>query len=318
MLVRHCHVQGKSQKDKFPSFQQDEAKIEGCKLPINKDTVQAIVPMVKTKEIVNTAVLTGHPVARSLKIFMVSQAGQVADVTLQASCTSLDESILKVSPSCTSVYVDGGEIRGSSNATVQIKYDSKTSLLSMIVWFPELPVHIELDDPILGMIPGWRVPHFSSFDRDKRQLMASKVHKIERSGCRLRYQQTDYDVYARFHAESPESGRVAWLGSRLTHLRVTDLVSAHTRIGDSRVAIFTRGYIEGIRPGRTDLQVYSPITGRILGTTEVRVTSEPTEITGVKARVLTGIELILEQDGNVENSFLAQAHASDTMNAKYQ
>lgn len=31
-----------------------------------------------------------------MKIFIVSRAGQVADVTLQASCRSLDESVLKV------------------------------------------------------------------------------------------------------------------------------------------------------------------------------------------------------------------------------
>ena len=64
-------------------------------------------------EVVNTAVLDGKQVSRPMKVFIVSRAGQVADVTLQASCRSLDESVLKVSlhihkylssPMCYSIF----------------------------------------------------------------------------------------------------------------------------------------------------------------------------------------------------------------------
>lgn len=44
----------------------------------------------------NTAVLTGRQVSQAMKVFIVSQAGKVADVTLQSSCHSEDESVLKV------------------------------------------------------------------------------------------------------------------------------------------------------------------------------------------------------------------------------
>lgn len=44
----------------------------------------------------NTAVLTGRQVSQAMKVFIVSQAGTVADVTLQSSCHSEDESVLKV------------------------------------------------------------------------------------------------------------------------------------------------------------------------------------------------------------------------------
>lgn len=47
-------------------------------------------------EIMNTAVLTGRQVSQGMKVFIVSQAGTVADVTLQSSCHSEDESVLKV------------------------------------------------------------------------------------------------------------------------------------------------------------------------------------------------------------------------------
>lgn len=45
---------------------------------------------------INTAVLTGRQVSQAMKVFIVSQAGKVADVTLQSSCHSEDESVLKV------------------------------------------------------------------------------------------------------------------------------------------------------------------------------------------------------------------------------
>lgn len=44
----------------------------------------------------NTAVLTGRQVAQAMKVFIVSQAGKVADVTLQSSCHADDESVIKV------------------------------------------------------------------------------------------------------------------------------------------------------------------------------------------------------------------------------
>lgn len=47
-------------------------------------------------EVMNTAVLTGRQVSQGMKVFIVSQAGTVADVTLQSSCHSEDESVLKV------------------------------------------------------------------------------------------------------------------------------------------------------------------------------------------------------------------------------
>ncbi len=47
-------------------------------------------------EIMNLAVLTGRQISKPLKIFIVSQAGEIADVTLNSLCTSKDQSVLKV------------------------------------------------------------------------------------------------------------------------------------------------------------------------------------------------------------------------------
>jgi hypothetical protein len=48
------------------------------------------------RDLVNTAILTSRQVSEPLRVFMVTQAGKVADVTLQATCSSADESVLKV------------------------------------------------------------------------------------------------------------------------------------------------------------------------------------------------------------------------------
>lgn len=52
----------------------------------------------------NTAVLTGRQVSQAMKVFIVSQAGKVADVTLQSSCHAEDESVIKVSLSAKFIF----------------------------------------------------------------------------------------------------------------------------------------------------------------------------------------------------------------------
>ena len=44
----------------------------------------------------NTAVLSGRQVSQPLKIYIVSEAGAIADVTLHTSCRTNDDSALKV------------------------------------------------------------------------------------------------------------------------------------------------------------------------------------------------------------------------------
>lgn len=109
-------------------------------------------------QVVNTAVLTGRQVSQAMKVFIVSQAGRVADVTLQSSCKTEDDSVLKVSSSCTSVYVDGSEIRGSSNGTVLVKYGTYTGMARFTVWMPQFPLEVAVHDYRLSQIKGWRVP----------------------------------------------------------------------------------------------------------------------------------------------------------------
>jgi len=65
----------------------------------------------------------------------------------------------QVTSSCSSVYVDGSEIRGSSNATVIVRYETYTGTAHFIVWVPEInEMDLTIADQKLNQIKGWRVP----------------------------------------------------------------------------------------------------------------------------------------------------------------
>jgi Transmembrane protein family 132 len=80
-----------------------------------------------------------------------------------------------VSSSCTSVYLDGSEVRGSTNATFTARYGNVESTSSVTVWVPELPLDIQVEDVKLNAIHGWKAP-------------------ADRNQCRSRYQQSLFEV----------------------------------------------------------------------------------------------------------------------------
>lgn len=77
----------------------------------------------------------------------------------------------------------------------------------------------------------------------------------DRSICRARYQQSPVEVYARFLAVDQDSGRVSYLISRRTGLRVTDLVQPLLRVADPKIATLRGRTLQGRAMGRTDVQV---------------------------------------------------------------
>ena len=109
-------------------LERDTSKLSS-RFDIQKDEIQIVIGVTSSPTMINTAVLTGKQVSQPLRIYVVSQSGNIGDVTLQSSCKSSDESTIKVSPSCTSAYLDGSEVRGSHNATLLISYGVYTGKL---------------------------------------------------------------------------------------------------------------------------------------------------------------------------------------------
>ncbi|CAG7825274.1 unnamed protein product [Allacma fusca] len=356
--------------DPFAKFSDERHKLT-TRLEVQKDDIQAVLPIAKSWEVVNSAVLNGKQVSRPMKIFIVSRAGQVADVTLQASCKSLDESVLKVSSSCTSVYVDGSEIRGSTNATIGIKYGTYEGTAQFIVWMPEFPLDIQLSDSKLSQIKGWRVPNGLRDSSGKRDAALfgkglpmqddtfdnsindpshnlgptsgdsdAEVHQTwdepeheqvedvdtdeldleDKFHCRPRYQHSRIDVYGRFLAQDHDSGRTSYFISRKSYLKVTDLVTDYLRVSDTQIATIKGPTytIQGVGPGRTEVQVVSPVTGRVLGAKEVRVVNDRVFIASMKVQVSSGVQLSLFPDTDSENEFVAETAITSKLSAKYQ
>ncbi|XP_055623186.1 transmembrane protein 132C isoform X2 [Toxorhynchites rutilus septentrionalis] len=302
-----------------------------AKLDIQKDDIQAVLPISKNWALMNTAVLTGRQVSQAMKVFIVSQSGKVADVTLQSSCQAEDESVIKVSSSCSSVYVDGSEARGSSNASVLVKYGTYTGLAKFTVWMPEFPLEVSVADFRLSQIKGWKIPDDHNASANSKMRRKKRAYSwghagvdfangvsSERSVCRARYQQSPVEVYARFLATDQDSGRISYLISRRTGLRVTDLVQPLLRVADPKIATLRGRTLQGRAMGRTDVQVLSPITGRVIGAREVRVGSDKVSINRLLVRVVSGLQLSITSDNAIENGYIAETSVTRKLTAQYQ
>ena len=72
----------------------------------------------------------------------------------------------------------------------------------------------------------------------------------------IRYQQTKVSVFAKFLAEDPDSGRREYFPARGTELDVTELLLFRgIRVADPKVASLRGNLLQGLAPGRTEVQV---------------------------------------------------------------
>ncbi|XP_076253606.1 transmembrane protein 132C dtn isoform X1 [Rhynchophorus ferrugineus] len=305
-----------------------EGRKSTVRFEIHKDDIQAVVPISKNWEVLNTAVLTGQQVSQAMKVFIVSQAGKAADVTFQASCHSDDDNVLKVSSSCGSVYVDGSEQRGSINGSVFVKYGTYTGRATFTVWMPEFPLELMVADTRLSQLKSWRVPDYHPVTTKSSRKKRSPTpwnnsgddigNVVEKSLCRLRYQQTSVDVYAHFMATDHESGRVSYLINRRTWLRVTDLVLPWLRVSDPRIASLHGRILQGRSMGRTEVQVLSPITSRVYGSKEIRVGNDRVGLAKMSVQVVSGLQLNISPDSSIENGYVAETSVTRKLTAQYQ
>ncbi|XP_008283451.1 transmembrane protein 132D-like [Stegastes partitus] len=159
-----------------------------------------LAPLVMNTDILNTAVLTGKMVSVPVKTLAVEANGSVTDVTNYTSCRSAEEDVLKVSDRCDYVYVNGKEARGKSRVTLNFTYGFLSAQLEMSVWMPRLPLFIDVADPELSQIKGWRVPVTTG---NRRSTWDSEEEEEMRKGrgCMLQYQHSSLRVLTPFVAQ---------------------------------------------------------------------------------------------------------------------
>ncbi|XP_066502003.1 transmembrane protein 132D isoform X2 [Hoplias malabaricus] len=220
---------------------------------IHRDYV-GIVPLITTTELLNTAVLTGKRVSVPVRVLGVEADGMVYDITNSSRCKSADEDTLKVSKMCESVYLSGEEMRGRVKTVVNFTYSYLSAQLEVSVWMPHLPLQIDLADPELSQIKGWRVPVFGA----KRASWESEEDDEKKGrGCMLQYQHSLVRVLTAFTAEAPDpsgSSPVYFLGSEWL-VDVTGLVRYSLRVGDTSVVRLQAGTVlSGRAAGVTTVQ----------------------------------------------------------------
>uniref|UniRef100_A0A3Q1BTB3 Uncharacterized protein n=1 Tax=Amphiprion ocellaris TaxID=80972 RepID=A0A3Q1BTB3_AMPOC len=259
-----------------------------------KDYV-GLAPLVMNTDVLNTAVLTGKMVSVPVKTLAVEANGSVTDVTNYTSCRSTEEDVLKVSERCNFVYVNGKETRGKSKVMLNFTYGFLSAQLEMSVWMPRLPLFVDVDDPELSQIKGWRVPVTTG---NRRSTWDSEEEEEMRKGrgCMLQYQHSTLRVLTPFIAQ-PDA-----------EVDVTNLVRYNLNVADPDVAWVQDGVVvRGRAVGTTSVQVLSPLTSAVLAERSIRVVDDKVSVTEVGVQLVSGLSLSLRLSPESNRAIVATA-----------
>ncbi|XP_047425005.1 transmembrane protein 132D isoform X2 [Mugil cephalus] len=280
-----------------------------------KDYV-GLAPLVMNTDILNTAVLTGKMVSVPVKTLAVEANGSVTDVTSYTGCRSTDEDVVKVSDRCDYVYVNGKETRGKSSVMVNFTYGFLSAQLEMSVWTPRLPLLLDVSDPELSQIKGWRVPVTTG---NRRSTWDSEEEEEMRRGrgCMLQYQHSTVKVLATFVARpdadvppDPLTGEEPveyFLGSDWK-VDVTNLVRSSIKVSDPDVARVQDGVlVQGRAVGTTAIRVLSPLTSSVLAERSIRVVDDKVSVTELGVKLVSGLSLSLQLSPGSNRAIVATA-----------
>ncbi|NWW63183.1 T132A protein, partial [Ifrita kowaldi] len=236
-----------------PEAQKDKLVWE---IQVSERDIRALVPLVQELEILNTAPLTGIPRVVPVKLVAVEAGGRVSKLTDPVGCESADKQVLQVSDSCDLVFVGGKESRGARGARVDFWARRLRAELSFSVWAPLLPLRVQLGDPVLEQLRGWKLPGGPDSGTVESEDPVEEPERRAR-GCRPQFQRTALHVLAHFVAHPLDGGRhLSYLPSPEWLLDVTHLVAARTRVQDPRVASLEAGaVVVGREPGVTSVEV---------------------------------------------------------------
>ncbi|KAL0979476.1 hypothetical protein UPYG_G00185590 [Umbra pygmaea] len=283
---------------------------------IQRDFV-GLAPLVMDSEILNTAVLTGIKVVMPVRTVAVEEDGSVTDVSDFTDCSSTDEDVLKVSDRCDYVFVNGKEIKGQMKMMVNFTYSYLSAQLEMNVWFPRLPLQIEVSDTQLSQIKGWRVPIASTKSWNSEE---DEEEDKKGKGCMLQFQHALLRVVTHFNAEQsdPREPQAYLLGSDW-QVDVTKLVRYFLKVEDPRIARLQAGNVlSGRDVGTTSIQVLSPLSDSILAEKTVMVMDDKVTITELGVQLVTGLALSLKLSPGSSRAILATATTQEVLQSPKQ
>ncbi|XP_035465129.2 transmembrane protein 132D-like [Scophthalmus maximus] len=275
-----------------------------------------LAPLVMNTDILNTAVLTGKMVSVPVKTLAVEADGSVTDVTNYTNCRSAEEDVLKVSERCDYIYVNGKETRGKNRVMLNFTYGFLSAQLEMSVWMPRLPLLIDVADPELSQIKGWRVPVTTG---NRRSTWDSEEEEEMRKGrgCMLQYQHSTLRVLTPFVAQAgaevlldPLTGAepVDYFLGPDWQVDVTSLVRKSLKVSDPDVARVQDGpVLQGRAVGTTSVQVLSPLTSSVLAERAIRVVDDKVSVTELGVQLISGLSLSLQPSLGSHRAMVATA-----------
>ncbi|KAG7481009.1 hypothetical protein MATL_G00062610 [Megalops atlanticus] len=286
---------------------------------VSQRELQGIVPLAEDTEILNTAILTGKRVAVPVKVVTVERDGTVREVEETIGCSSTDEDVVKVSPGCDSVLVNGKEMRGKQSLLVNFTYLYLHTQLQLTVWVPRLPLQIEVSDTELSQVKGWRVPILSN-KRPTRDSEDDEEDEKKGKGCTLQYQYALVRVLTHFVAEPTDpGGELVYMLGPDWQVDITDLVLDFFKVEDPRIARLLDGRVlMGRDLGITTIQVLSPLSDSILAEKTVTVLDDKVTITDLGIQLVAGLTLSLQSSPGSSRAIVATATAQDLLHSSKQ
>ncbi|KAM4720273.1 transmembrane protein 132D-like [Anableps anableps] len=281
-----------------------------------------LAPLVMTTDILNTAVLTGKMVSVPLKTLAVEPNGTVTDVTNYTNCKSTEMDVIKVSERCNYVFVNGKEIKGKSSVMINFTYGFLSAQLEVSVWMPRLPMFIDIADPELSQIKGWRIPVTTG---NRRSTWDSEEDEEMRKGrgCMLQYQLSTVRVITPFVAQpgsevlpGPLTGEepVEYFIGSDWQVDVTDLVRYALKVADPEVVRVQDGIVlQGRAVGTTVVQVLSPLTSSVLAERSIRVVDDKVSVTELGVQLVSGLSLSLQLSPGSNRAIVATTTTRETI-----
>ncbi|XP_040928461.1 transmembrane protein 132B isoform X2 [Betta splendens] len=287
-------------------------------LYISNADVQGIVPLAEDTEVVNTAILTGRHVTVPVKVVTVETDGQVREVDDSITCSSTNSDVVKVSPKCDQVLVNGEEKSGRQSLAVDFTYLHLSAQLQLSVWVPKLPLQIDVSDTELSQVKGWRVPIVTN-KRPTRDSEDDEDDEKKGKGCTLQYQHALVRVLTHFVAESSDSGQIVYMLGADWQADITNLVVNQLKVEHSHIARLIDGPILiGREEGVTTIQVLCPLSDCILAEKTVNVLDDKVTITDMGVQLVSSLSLSMTASPGNYQTIQLTTSATDLLHTAKQ
>ncbi|XP_027944829.1 transmembrane protein 132B [Eumetopias jubatus] len=282
---------------------------------VSQTSFVGIVPLVMVR---NLSFRRGSPISVPIKVIKIQSDLHVVRVSKSTPSKSEENSVLKVSNHCDSIFVNGKEMKSKVDTTVNFTHQHFTSQLEVTVWAPRLPLQIEISDTELSQIKGWRIP-VASNRRPTRESEDEEDEEKKGRGCSLQYQHAAVRVLTQFAAEARDSGQLSYMLGPDWQFDITDLVAEFMKVEEPRIAQLLGGRtLVGREPGITTVQVLSPLSDSILAEKTVIVLDDRVTIADLGVQLVAGLSLALQPHRADKRAIVSTVSAQDVLQAPQQ